>query len=228
MTVRHRDALYLGLFMALFLVVWTFRATSLYGIDEAITSPVLRGCYSNLMKLLIWVLPAAAFVRWLKGLKPTKYWAFSTLPSRDQWQPCLFVTAGFLLVTAAVELSVGGKSFSFAYIASKSFIVGSLSSIVSSLLEEILFRGFVLKELLSLIPMAVANVLTSLLFVAVHIPYWLSHGGLTRATVANFAGIFLFSLLAGWLFTKSRSIWPPTLAHIGNNILSLGLMARTA
>jgi membrane protease YdiL (CAAX protease family) len=59
-------------------------------------------------------------------------------------------------------------------------MLGLLSFVASPLLEELLFRGFVLKELLSLLPLAFANALTSLLFVAAHVPYWLSHGGLTE------------------------------------------------
>ena len=121
---------------------------------------------------------------------------------------------------------VGGKTISFAALAATPLVLGLLSFAVSPLLEEILFRGFVLKELLGLWPLAIANVVNSLFFVAVHLPYWLSHGGSTRPVAANCAGIFLFSLLAGWLFAKSRCLWPPTLAHIANNILAALLVAR--
>jgi membrane protease YdiL (CAAX protease family) len=227
MTDRQKAALHLGWFMAAFLVAWTFRATSLYVIDEAIASPTLRAVYSNLLKLLLWVLPAAAFVYWLKGLPPTDYWAMSSFPRRNQWKLCLFATAAFLFAVATFALSVASKSISFAPLASTPLILGLLSFVVSPVLEELLFRGFVLKELLSLLPLAFANALTSLLFVAVHVPYWLSHGGLAHTMMVNCAGVFFFSLLAGWLYAKSGSFWPPTLAHIANNILSSLLIVRT-
>jgi membrane protease YdiL (CAAX protease family) len=156
-----------------------------------------------------------------------KYWAISSYPSRDQWKLCLFATAAFLLVVAAVDLSVGGKSISFAPLASTPLLLGLLSFGVSPLLEELLFRGFVLKELLGLLPQALANALTSVLFVAVHVPYWLSNGGLTHSMMANCVGVFFFSLLAGWLYAKSGSIWAPTLAHIANNLLSSLLVVRS-
>ena len=69
-----------------------------------------------------------------------------------------------------------------------------------------------------------SNTFTSLLFAAIHLPYWLSRGGFTPAMMANVLGVFLFSLIAGWLYAKSRSIWPPTLAHILNNLLSAMLL----
>ena len=38
--------------------------------------------------------------------------------------------------------------------------------------------------------------------------------------MANTAGVFIFSLLAGWLYLDSSSIWPPTVAHIANNCIA--------
>lgn len=127
---------------------------------------------------------------------------------------------------ATLELSFGGKSISFVSLTSTPLILGLLSFVVSPLLEEIFFRGFVLKELLSLLSLTFANTMTSVLFVGIHVPHWLSHGGLTHSMMANCAGVFVFSLLAGWLAAKSRSIWPPTLAHVANNILSSLLVAH--
>jgi membrane protease YdiL (CAAX protease family) len=220
MTERQKGALHLGSFMAVFFIAWTARATFLYAVDESIASPTLRAAYSDLLKLLLWVFPAAAFVYWLKGSRPTQYWALREFPRWDEWRPCLLVTGAFLLVVATLALTLAGKSFSFAHIASTPLLLGLLFYIVSPLLEEVFFRGFVLKEMLGLSPMALANVITSVLFVGAHLPYWLSHGGFVPPVPANCAAILLFSLLAGWLFARTRSIWPPTLAHIANNILS--------
>ena len=65
-----------------------------------------------------------------------------------------------------------------------------------------------------------ANLLTSLLFVGVHLPYWLTHEGFTINVLTNSVGVFIFSLVAGWLYLRSASLWPPTLAHIANNFVS--------
>jgi membrane protease YdiL (CAAX protease family) len=84
----------------------------------------------------------------------------------------------------------------------------------------------VMKELKDLLPTYLATVLTFLLFVGAHLPDWLSHGGPTPAVLANAFGIFVFSVVACGLFARTASVWPPTLAHIANNILSSLLVAR--
>ena len=216
----RRAALQLFCFMAAFFVVWTIRATWVYSIDESIASPTGRAAYSNLLKLTLWVLPAVAFARWLRDTPPAAYLGLSVVPDhRSRWW-CFVVTAVFLLVVALVELTVGGKSFSAARLSSLSVGSGLLQLLVSPLLEEILFRGLVMKELLTLLPTSLANALTSLLFVGAHLPFWLSHGGPSPAMLANATGVFLFSVVAGWLLAKSASVWPPTLAHVANNLLS--------
>ena len=228
MTSRQKAALELALFMAAFFFVWTIRATSLYAIDESIGSPTLRALYANVLKMFLWVVPAAAFALWRKGQQPAKYLGLSVTPSWKQWKTCLVATFAFLLAVMAFEVIVGGRVISFQHRLSTTPLIGLLSFLFSPLLEEILFRGLVMKELSALSPLAVANILTSLLFAAVHLPYWLSHGGYTPTMAANVFGVFLFSLLAGWVFAKSGSIWPPTLAHVLNNIVSSLLVTRQA
>jgi membrane protease YdiL (CAAX protease family) len=97
---------------------------------------------------------------------------------------------------------------------------------VSPIVEEILFRGLVLNELTGLLPRRPANMATSLLFVAIHLPFWLSRSGLTAAVLADSVGVLVFSLLAGWLYQQSRSIWPSAVAHIANNCLAAALVVN--
>ena len=85
-----------------------------------------------------------------------------------------------------------------------------------------------MKELMTLLPTCFAALVTSLLFVGAHLPYWLSHSGLTQAMISNASGVFVFSLVACWLFARTGSIWPATVAHIANNILSSMLLAHHA
>jgi hypothetical protein len=228
MVTQRKAALSLSLFLAAFFVLWTLRATVFYSVDESIASPTLRAAYADLLKLVVWVLPAAAFAYWLRSARPAKYLGLSVVPSlRNRWL-CLAVTVIFLLAVALFEFTTGGKSFSGAMLASLPLVLALLQLVISPLLEELLFRGLVMKELMTLLPTYLANVLTSLLFVGAHLPFWLSHGGLTQATISNAFGVFVFSLVACWLFARTGSIWPPTFAHIANNILSALLVAHHA
>ena len=214
--------------MVAFFVLWTLRATVFYAVDESITSPTLRAAFADLLKLVLWVLPAAAFAYWSRSARPAKHLGLSVVPSLRDGLLCLAVTAGFLIAVALVESTIGGKSFSGARLSSLALGLAMLQLALSPLLEELLFRGLVMKELMALLPTYLATMLTSLLFVGAHLPFWLSHGGLTQAMISNAFGVFVFSLVACWLFARTGSIWPPTVAHIANNILSSLLVAHHA
>ncbi|MGO8931596.1 MAG: lysostaphin resistance A-like protein [Limisphaerales bacterium] len=223
---QRKPALSLSLFLAVFFVLWTIRATLCYSVDDSIASPTSRAAYANLLKLAVWVLPAAAFAYWFRGAPPAKYLGLSVFPSRRYWGLCLAVAVIFLLAVTLFEFTIGRKSFSGASLSSLPAVLALLQLLLSPLLEELLFRGLVMKELMSLLPISLATVVTSLLFVGAHLPFWLSHGGLTLAMMANAFGVFVFSVVACSLFAMTKSIWPPTFAHIANNILSSLLVAR--
>jgi membrane protease YdiL (CAAX protease family) len=221
---RFRAALPLLLFLLAFFVVWTLRATVFISIDESISSALGRAVYSNVLKFAVWVLPAVAFVWWVRRISPPHYLGISIWPDRLRWQQCLGITATFIGAVAVVELA-GEKSISFATLAALPLALWVLQFALSPLLEEILFRGFVLRELLMLMSAPRAMALTSLLFVGTHLPYWLTHDG-ASTIMTNAAGVFIFSLVACWLFVKTESIWPPTLAHIANNLLTAVLIGK--
>ena len=202
-------------------VLWTLRTTVFFAIDESITSPTSPPAYSDLLKLVMWVLPAAAFAFLLRGASPAKYLGLSVWPSLRNWMLCLGVTVIFLVAVAIVNSVIVKRSFSAAGLSSLPIALWLLQLVISPLLEELLFRGFIMKELLTLLPAHLAITLNSLLFVGAHLPFWLSHGGVTQAMVANAVGVFVFSTVACWLFAKTASIWPPTdCAAFANNILS--------
>jgi hypothetical protein len=228
MTVTHPErqrAIHLCVFLAAFFVAWSLRATVFYSLDEQIASRFWRTAYSNLLKLVLWVLPAAAFAYWMRAASPARYLGVSVLPAARAWLMFLVVIAGFLVAVALLETTFGHKSHSAASLLSIPVGVLLLQFVLTPLLEEVLFRGLVMKELLDLLPTHLASALTSLLFVGVHLPYWLSHGGPTGATMANGAGVFLFSLLACWLYAKSASVWPAVAAHAANNLLAAMLVS---
>jgi membrane protease YdiL (CAAX protease family) len=220
-TAKQRVAIEITAFVLCFFAVWSVRATVLYSIDESIASDTLRVVYSNLVKFLFWVAPAILFVRWVRRTSPYAYLGLSVLPSKKQWQICLGITGLFLSIIIAVALLVEGKSLSFARIAPIFTLSGILFHFFSPWMEEVLFRGLLLKEFQEFMPKALANLVTSLLFVGVHLPYWLTHEGFTATVLTNSIGIFIFSLVAGWLYLKSNSLWPPTLAHILNNFVAV-------
>jgi membrane protease YdiL (CAAX protease family) len=217
-TTKRRSAVELLLFVACFFAIWSVRATFLYAIDESIAPDSLRTVYSVTVKLILWILPAFGYVCWVRHASPFRYLGLSVMPSARKWLKYLVVIGLFLSAQVAFQSIVGGNAPSLAGISIT--LSGILSFVVSPFLEELLFRGLLLHELAALLPRWGATLLTSLLFAGIHLPFWLSHGGMSGALLVNTAGVFIFSLLAGWLYLDSSSIWPPTVAHIANNYVA--------
>jgi membrane protease YdiL (CAAX protease family) len=221
MTATNRpSAKKLSLFIVCFFAIWSVRATFLYAIDESIAPDSLRNVYSVTVKLILWVLPAVGYACWVRHASPFRYLGLSVMPSAGKWLKYLVVIGLFLSAQVAFPSILDGKTPSLAGISVSITLSGMLSFVVSPFLEELLFRGLLLHELAALLPRWVANLLASLLFAGIHLPFWLSHGGLSAMMLTNTAGVFIFSLLAGWLYLDSSSIWPPTVAHIANNCVA--------
>ena len=163
---QRKAVLQLSLFLFAIFALWTLRATLFYSVDESITSSAWRAAYANLLKMVVWVFPAAAFAIMLRGARPANYLGLSEWPNRRNWLLSLGVTVVFLLVVTLVELAVGRKSFSTVGLSSLPIALWFLQLLLSPLLEEVLFRGLVMKELLNLMPAYLAIALTSLLFAA--------------------------------------------------------------
>jgi membrane protease YdiL (CAAX protease family) len=217
-TTKRRSAVELLRFVVCLFAIWSVRATFLYAIDESIAPDSLRTVYSVTVKLILWILPAFGYVCWVRHASPFRYLGLSVMPSARKWLKYLVVIGLFLSAQVAFQSIVGGNAPSLAGISIT--LSGILSFVVSPFLEELLFRGLLLHELAALLPRWGATLLTSLLFAGIHLPFWLSHGGMSGALLVNTAGVFIFSLLAGWLYLDSSSIWPPTVAHIANNYVA--------
>ncbi len=85
---------------------------------------------------------------------------------------------------------------------------------VSPFIEEVAFRGFLLQKFEEAIKFSAANVVTALLFVAIHFPRWITRDGanLFPEKGAAMAGIFILGLLLGFLFKRTNSLCG--LAHV--------------
>jgi len=207
------------LFTLVFFLVWLLRATFFYTIDETISSDSLRTLYSNLVKFFLWVVPAFGFSYWIRRANPLKYLGFSTMPSVRKWLISMLILGVFIGTITSFEILANGKTLTLNTLLPFTF-ADFVFSFISPLTEEILFRGLLLKEFSGFMSGWKANLLTSLLFAGIHLPFWLTHIGLTSGVIANTAGVFIFSLIAGWLYLRTSSLWPPYLAHVINNLIA--------
>ena len=86
---------------------------------------------------------------------------------------------------------------------------------VAPFAEELFFRGFLMAALIRLMGAARGMLLSAAIFAVVHID------------IGAMIPIFVTGALLGWLYIRSGSIWPPTLAHAAQNILAMAFANQT-
>lgn len=90
------------------------------------------------------------------------------------------------------------------------------------LVEEIPFRGFVFQELDELLGFWKASIISSLLFVTLHIPYWISLGKpLFPYITNNSIYIFIFAFALCFILKRSGSLWSCIIIHSVNDFVSM-------
>ncbi len=85
--------------------------------------------------------------------------------------------------------------------------------ITGPLAEEIFFRGFLLGGLIRPLGVTTAVVVSSVVFAV-------SHGD-----IAVMVPVFISGVLLSWVYIRTRSIWPPFVAHAGQNLIALAVVA---
>jgi membrane protease YdiL (CAAX protease family) len=94
-------------------------------------------------------------------------------------------------------------------------VFGLFAVLAAPVIEEIFFRGILLRALWSKLSFGVAAVLSSALFAAVH--------GLNGATIS----IFIFALYLSYMYRRLGSIVPGMALHAINNAIAFAVLAVT-
>jgi CAAX protease family protein len=162
------------------------------------------------IRLLVWVLPVWLYLRFVDGVDPVNY-----LKLRHR------VRRGVVIALALTTLNLAGSILRFGVphpdmqrvtwnsMLGTSFLVGFI--------EEIPYRGFILQKLAERMNFWVANLITSLLFLWIHVPGWLALHLLRADTMAT---IFVFGFVMGIAFRYADSLWTPIIVHSTNDFLS--------
>jgi len=97
------------------------------------------------------------------------------------------------------------------------------TSLFVGFIEEIPYRGFMLQKIEARAGFWVANLTTSLLFVAIHVPGWMALHELAADRITT---IFVFAVVMAAIFKYSGSLWSVVVAHSANDFLSFVLFGR--
>lgn len=88
---------------------------------------------------------------------------------------------------------------------------GIIIILLAPFLEELFFRGFLLRTLLNKVGIIYGSVLSALIFAAFHVQW------------QSIIPIFILGLIINSIVIKSRSIWPAIFFHIFNNAAAFTL-----
>jgi membrane protease YdiL (CAAX protease family) len=91
------------------------------------------------------------------------------------------------------------------------------TSICIGIIEEIPFRGFILRKLESQFNFWIANGVSSLLFLGIHLPGWFF---LHQFNIMNAIFIFIFGALWAMICKYGKSLWGSIVAHSLNDFIA--------
>src|SRR5215813_4292397 len=109
-TLRRKERGLFWKYIFLFFAIWSLRATVLYGIDLMIPSDSWRLVYSNVIKFMIWVLPAFTFLIYEKQSTPFRFLKLSTRVERRGLLIATVVIAAFFTIVVLGESFMRRKS----------------------------------------------------------------------------------------------------------------------
>lgn len=215
------------IFSVSLLVSWSAWAVGIY--------PYARprlGDYSTAVgvaaRLIFWGVPAGLYLHRYWGSRALEPLGLTFPLGATQRLRTLLITlvvALCLLVGTAAQAGVHFLELG------RRLVIAQSVDFTAPILEELVFRGIVVAELLnwthdsSRTPLELrlkfwgGQLGGALLFVAIHWPYWVSHFGLEHALSLSLP-VLVTGLILGFVFATTRSIWGCIALHWLNNALS--------
>jgi membrane protease YdiL (CAAX protease family) len=213
MRPSYRSLAFIG-YVLTFHLAWACWPYFVYPRVVAIGETTLAYALVNIgIRLLVWVLPVWLYVRLVDGLDPLIY-----LKLRYR------VRRGVVIALVLATMNLAGSILRFGMphpdmhrvtwnsLLGTSFLVGFI--------EEIPYRGFILQKLAERMNFWVANLITSLLFLSIHLPGWLTLHLLRAETMAT---VFVIGFVMGIAFRYADSLLTPIIVHSTNNFSSFVL-----
>ncbi len=130
--------------------------------------------------------------------------------------PVMLLVPGLVLVTSTIN-SIVVEAFPmsaeqvalFDAMGSEAPIALMFTCVIAPLLEEMLFRGVILRSFLLQYSRTAAIIGSSVLF------------GIAHLNLYQFVTALIAGLILGWLYERTRSLWPCILLHAANNTFAV-------
>lgn len=210
---RRRSLLQFVFFWCLWLVVQIFLNTPI----EQHLSGWSQELLLDAIKLVVWLGAGWWFIH---TAAPNQL----SISKWQQWRPAWRFSAGYvvwalIVIYLLVQFGLAHHGLRI----SPKFIPEFWGRyfLVVGVTEEFVFRGYFLNALLKHASLTTANVIQALAFASLHIPRYLTTVPTMSPVVwlSNLISVFVLGLLFGWLYAKSRSLWPGILVHMTWDIL---------
>lgn len=187
--------------------VWGVYPWAVRRLGDATLAFALAGIF---FRFAIWVVPVFLYLRFVDRVDPFEY-----LRLRLHWRRG--VASGVVVGLIDFTLNAcryGWPHWHHAYLTWNSVLS---TSILIGFFEEVPFRGFMLQKLEEWFSFWTAAVISSVLFVAIHLPGWVMLGMLN---LANVAFVFALGMIMAILLRYTKSLWAPFVAHSLNDFIS--------
>jgi hypothetical protein len=201
-------------YLIFFYVVWTFVAV--YGVlpwavtimgDETFSYSITEIIFS----FLICVLPVFLYLRYVDKVNPFEY-----LQLKQHWKRGVIVGLTIAVIYFLVTIAfIGMPNWGDAYVTWHSILC---VSIFVGFFEEIPFRGFILKKLQERFNFWTSTVISSVLFVGIHIPGYVMSGPFT---LYDFLFLFFLGVIMAIILRYSKSLWAPIITHSLKNCIAI-------
>jgi uncharacterized protein len=198
-------------YLALFYGVWTGWVYLIYPPMQALGPSTLAYALVNLaIRVLVWVVPVFLYLRYIDHVNPIAY-----LKLGRYWKRGVLVGLALTVVNFGGLLVRFGPPHPSMHYVTWNSILGT--SILVGFIEEIPFRGFILQKLRKTFSFWIANLLSSALFLGIHLPGWIM---LPALTWANVIPVFALGLVFATVFYVTRSLWSSIVTHSLNDFLT--------
>lgn len=156
------------------------------------------------------MLPVFLYLRYVDRVQPCVY-----LKLKHHWLRGILIGLGFSAVIFLLSLAQHGLPHTRAGLFTWNSILST--SLLIGFIEEVPYRGFVFQKLCAWLSRKSAIAISSLLFVIIHLPGWLS---LHLFTIRILIFVFVFGVLMAILLLFSKSLWAPVVSHSLNDFFS--------
>ena len=162
------------------------------------------------IRTTFWIAPVWFYLRYVDRVDPLEYLKLKHHVGR-----------GLLVGIAVTALNVAGTvaRFGLPHPTMERVTWNSIlgTSLLVGVIEEIPYRGFMLRKIGEWLNFWLANTITALLFLAIHLPGWFA---LRTFNTTAAITITVFGFVMGLVVRWSNSLWAAIVAHSANDFMS--------